>query len=125
MMWPRLCCSRPSDSAIRLAEAIQLPGVRSVVRRGLPLALMNPVSAFGVYMAVVGNGHLPDHELIARLRKNAHRWAPGAECANEAITASGSRAARSIAASLGTQGRSSRCGASATGSSRSLTATVS
>ena len=74
---------------IRLAEAIQLPGVRSVVRRGLPLALMNPVSAFGVYMAVVGNGHLPDHELIARLRKNAHRWAPGAECANEAITASG------------------------------------
>ena len=74
---------------IRLAEAIHLPGVRTVVRRGLPLVLMNPVSAFGVYMAVVGNGHLPDHELIARLRKNAYRWAPGAECANEAITASG------------------------------------
>jgi pimeloyl-ACP methyl ester carboxylesterase len=74
---------------IHLAEAIQLPGVRTLVRRGLPLALMNPVSAFGVYMAVVGNGHLPDPELVARLRKNAHRWAPGAECANEAITASG------------------------------------
>ena len=74
---------------IHLAEAIGLPGVRSVVHRGLPLALANPVTAFGVYMAVVGNGHLPDLELVARLRKNAHRWAPGAECANEAITASG------------------------------------
>jgi hypothetical protein len=28
-------------------------------------------------------------ELLARLRDNAHRWAPGAVCANEAITASG------------------------------------
>ncbi len=74
---------------IHLAEAIQLPGVRSVVRHGLPLALANPVTALGVYMAVVGNGHLPDPELLARLRKNAHRWAPGAACANEAITASG------------------------------------
>ena len=74
---------------IRVAEAIQLPGVRSVVRHGLPLALLNPVTALGVYMAVVGNGHLPDRELVARLRKNAYRWAPGAECANEAITASG------------------------------------
>ena len=74
---------------IHLAEAIQLPGVRTVVRHGLPLALMNPVSAFGVYMTVVGNGHLPDPELVARLRKNAYRWAPGAECANEAITAAG------------------------------------
>src|ERR1700694_5085344 len=41
---------------IHLAEAIQLPGVRSLVRHGLPLALQNPVSAFGVYMAVVGHG---------------------------------------------------------------------
>jgi pimeloyl-ACP methyl ester carboxylesterase len=74
---------------IHLAEAIQLPGVRTVVRHALPLALANPVTAFGVYMAVVGNGHLPDRELAERLRKNASRWAPGAECANEAITASG------------------------------------
>ena len=74
---------------IHVAEAIQLPGVRTVVRHGLPLALMNPVTALGVYMAVVGNGQLPDPELVARLRKNAYRWAPGAACANEAITASG------------------------------------
>ncbi|HYB27568.1 MAG TPA: alpha/beta hydrolase [Solirubrobacteraceae bacterium] len=74
---------------IRLAEAIQLPGVRSVVRHALPLTLANPVTAFGVYMAVVGNGRLPDPELAERLRKNAFRWAPGAACANEAITASG------------------------------------
>jgi len=74
---------------VHLAEAIQLPGVRSLIHRGLPLALANPVTACGVYMAVVGNGHLPDLELVSRLRKNAHRWAPGAECANQAITASG------------------------------------
>jgi pimeloyl-ACP methyl ester carboxylesterase len=74
---------------VRLAEAIQLPGVRSVVRHALPLALANPVTASGVYMAVVGNGHLPDSELAERLRKNAFRWAPGAACANDAITASG------------------------------------
>jgi pimeloyl-ACP methyl ester carboxylesterase len=72
-----------------VAEAIGLPVVRSVVRHGLPLALLNPVTALGVYMAVVGNGHRPDPELVARLRKNAYRWAPGAQCANEAITASG------------------------------------
>ena len=74
---------------IHLAEACQLPGVRTLVRHGLPLALANPVTALGVYMAVIGNGHRPDPELLARLRKNAHRWAPGAACANEAITASG------------------------------------
>lgn len=74
---------------IRIAEAIQLPVVRGLVHHGLPLALRNPVTALGVYMAIVGNGHLPDSELVARLRKNANRWAPGAECANEAVTASG------------------------------------
>jgi pimeloyl-ACP methyl ester carboxylesterase len=74
---------------IHLAEAVHLPGIRTLVRHGLPLALQNPVTAFGVYMAVVGNGHRPDSELVARLRKNAYRWAPGAQCANEAITASG------------------------------------
>jgi pimeloyl-ACP methyl ester carboxylesterase len=74
---------------IHIAEALQLPGVRTLVHHGLPLALANPVTAYGVYMAVVGNGHTPHAELIGRLRKNARRWAPGAECANEAITASG------------------------------------
>jgi pimeloyl-ACP methyl ester carboxylesterase len=74
---------------IHLAEAMQLPVVRRLVRHGLPLALSNPVTALGVYMAVVGNGHLPDRELVVRLRKNAYRWAPGAACANEAVTAAG------------------------------------
>lgn len=74
---------------IHLAEAIQVPGIRTLVHHALPLALANPMTSFGVYMAVVGNGHLPDPELAERLRKNAVRWAPGAESANEAITASG------------------------------------
>ena len=77
-------------------------------------------------MVVVGNGHLPDPELVARLRKNAYRWAPGARCADEATTASGHSApARSTAASLTTTGRCWRCGATATGSCQSLIATAS
>jgi pimeloyl-ACP methyl ester carboxylesterase len=51
---------------IHLAEAIQLPGVRALVHHALPFALANPVTALGVYMAVVGNGHLPDPELADR-----------------------------------------------------------
>ena len=74
---------------IHLAEAIQLPWIRGLMHHALPLALANPVSAIGVYMAMVGNWHLPDPELAERLRENAFRWAPAAECANEAITASG------------------------------------
>ena len=74
---------------IHLAEAVQPPGVSALVRHTLPLALANPVTALGAYIAVVGNGHLPDPELTERLRKNASRWAPGAQCANEAIAASG------------------------------------
>ena len=74
---------------IHLAEAIQLPGIRALVRHALPLALANPVTTLSAYIAVVGNGHLPDPELTERLRKNASRWAPGAQCANEAIAVSG------------------------------------
>ncbi len=96
-----------------------------MVRHGFPLALANPVTAFGAYMAVVGNGHVPDPELAERLRKNAFRWAPGAVCANQAITASGSRATRFTAAGLDTAGRYWRCGGTATGLSRLRTATVS
>jgi hypothetical protein len=108
---------------IHLAEAIQLPGVRGLVRRGLPVALANPVTAVGVYMAVVGNGHRPDPELVARLRQNAHRWVPGAECANRRSPPQGSRPARFTAASSTTTGRYWRYGAITTESSRSLTAT--
>ena len=66
---------RPPASAIRVAEAIGLPVVRSAALcYGLPLALVYSVTALGVYMAVVGNGILPDPELVARLRKNAYRF---------------------------------------------------
>ena len=110
---------------IHLAEAIQLPGVRSLVRHGLPLALMNPVSAFGVYMAVVGNGHLPDPELSRGCARTPTAGRRARRARTRRSRRRGSRAARFTAASLTTTGRYWRCGASATGSSRSLTATVS
>ena len=110
---------------IHLAEAIQLPGVRSLVRHGLPLALMNPVSALGVYMAVVGNGQLPDPELVARLRRTPTAGRPARRARTRRSWRRDARAARSTAASLTTTDRYLRCGATTTGSSRSLTATVS
>jgi hypothetical protein len=69
------------------------------------VAATRAVTALGVYMAVVGNGHLPDRELIVRLRKNAYRWAPGAACANEAVTAAGLSDRAFTAARLTSTGR--------------------
>ena len=61
---------------IHLAEAMQLPGVRAVVRHALPLAQANPMTALGVYMAVVGNGHLPDPELAERFAQERFPLGP-------------------------------------------------
>ena len=72
-----------------MSEVGQLPGVRTVFRRGLPLALANPLTAAGVYATMVTNGHLPEGELLAHLRRNAFSCAHGAAMAMEAIAASG------------------------------------
>lgn len=60
-----------------------------VVRRALPLALANPVSAVGLYMLMVSNGHTPDPELLKRVMRRAFNAAPGAAAANETIVAAG------------------------------------
>jgi hypothetical protein len=57
--------------------------------------------------------------------KNAYRWAPGAACANEAITASGRSDRAFYRHKLEYHGPVLALWATATGSSRSLTAAVS
>ena len=55
--------------------------------RGVPLTLSNPLSAAGIYMAVVSHGHLPERQLLGRLMRRAFSTAPGAFAANEATVA--------------------------------------
>ncbi len=71
------------------SELGQLPGLRTILRRGLPIALANPLTAAGVYATMVTNGHLPERELLAHLRRNAFSCAQGAAMAIEAIAESG------------------------------------
>lgn len=71
------------------SELGQLPGIRTLLRHGLPIALANPLTAAGVYTTMVANGHLPERELLAHLRRNAFSCAQGAAMAIEAIAESG------------------------------------
>ena len=74
---------------IALAEAVTLPGVRSVVHRALPLALGNPVIVAATYAAFVTRYAAPDPRLLARLMTGATAAAPGARAATHAIAAAG------------------------------------
>jgi pimeloyl-ACP methyl ester carboxylesterase len=63
---------------IRLAEAVSLPGVRSLVRAALPLVLASRVAVTGAYVAMVTNGMLPERELIDRVTSRGGRLVAGA-----------------------------------------------
>ena len=74
---------------IRLAEAIQLPGVRSCGPPWPAAGADEPRERARRVHGGCRQRASAGPRAVARLRKNAYRWAPGAECANEAITASG------------------------------------
>jgi len=73
--------------AVPLAELLEDNAVGRLLRRGVPLALSNPLSAAGIYMAVVAHGRLPERQLLGRVMRRAFSAAPGAVAANEAIVA--------------------------------------
>ena len=73
------------------AEFVQRQLLGAIVRRGLPLALSNPLSAAGIYMLTVSGGRLPDRELLKRVGRRAFSTAPGALAANEAIVTAGTQ----------------------------------
>ena len=84
-----LCEQRPHEVAslvltapvgwgrIPLAELGSQPGIREVVRAGLPLALTNPVAMSMIYSLWVANGRRPDKALVDRLRSDAFRVVGG------------------------------------------------
>lgn len=75
----RLAASELSSSAV----------VSRILRHTLPLALANPITATGIYMAMVANGSTPDRELLGRLRSGARRTAPGVQMAVKATADAG------------------------------------
>jgi pimeloyl-ACP methyl ester carboxylesterase len=72
---------------VPVAELLEGNPLGRLVRLGVPLALSNPVSAAGIYMAVVSHGRLPERQLLGRVIRRAFTTAPGAIAANEAVVA--------------------------------------
>jgi pimeloyl-ACP methyl ester carboxylesterase len=72
---------------VPLAELLDGNALGRLVRLGVPLALSNPLTAAGIYMAAVSRGRPPDPQLLGRVMRRAFTTAPGALAANEAIVA--------------------------------------
>jgi len=72
---------------VPFAELLDGTAVGRLVRLGVPLALSNPLSAAGIYMALVSRGRPPERQLLGRVMRRAFTTAPGAIAANEAIVA--------------------------------------
>jgi pimeloyl-ACP methyl ester carboxylesterase len=74
---------------IAATELTSVPVVSRIMRHALPLALANPITAAGIYMAMVGNGCVPDRKLLGRLRSRAWRITPGVQMAAKAMADAG------------------------------------
>lgn len=74
---------------IAVAELTTAPVVSQIFRHALPLALANPITATGIYMALVTNGRMPDPRLLGRLSSRAWRIAPGVQLAARAMADEG------------------------------------
>lgn len=72
---------------VPLAELLAGTALGRLVRLGVPLALSNPLSAAGIYMAVVSRGRPPERQLLGRVMRRAFTTAPGALAANNALVA--------------------------------------
>jgi pimeloyl-ACP methyl ester carboxylesterase len=74
---------------IAVTELGSAPVVSQILRHALPLALVNPITATGIYMAMVTNGSTPDRELLGRLRSGARRTTAGVQMAVKATADAG------------------------------------
>jgi len=73
---------------ITASELCSAPVVKHILRHALPLALANPVTATGIYMAMA-NGRMPDRALLGRLRSSALRTTAGVQMAVKATADAG------------------------------------
>src|SRR3954447_19918647 len=81
---------------IRLAEALTLPVVVDVATAALPLALVNPLTATAMYSTFIAHRHLPEPDLLARLRQRARRAPHAVRAATQAIAHAGRNVPESI-----------------------------
>ena len=96
---------------IGLAEAVLLPGLRSIpVQAGLPWALSNPVAITAGYLTMVTNGRLPDREVVQRATSRAAGLVGGAREGTRAVFDAGGSGRRFIAGASTTRARFSQCG---------------
>jgi pimeloyl-ACP methyl ester carboxylesterase len=74
---------------IAATELSTVPVVSKIFRHALPLALANPITATGIYMAMVANGRMPDRKLLGRVCSRAWRITPGIQMAAKATADAG------------------------------------
>jgi pimeloyl-ACP methyl ester carboxylesterase len=63
---------------IHLAEAASLPGIRSLLRGALPLALSSRLAVTAAYLTMVSNGLAPEREIVDRVTDRAGKLVAGA-----------------------------------------------
>jgi len=73
----------------RLAEAMNLPGVRQVAELALPVALINPLTITAAYTTFVAHHRLPSRDVMERIVRRSFRSGPGVSAAVQAIAAAG------------------------------------
>jgi len=74
---------------IPLAEAVSLPGVRSVVQAALPVALSSRLVVTAGYAAMVTNGLLPEPEVVDRVTGRGGALVAGAREGTRAVADAG------------------------------------
>jgi pimeloyl-ACP methyl ester carboxylesterase len=74
---------------IAATELTSAPVLSQIFRHALPLALANPITATGIYMAMVANGRVPDRKMLRRLRSSAWKSTPGIQMAAKAMADEG------------------------------------
>lgn len=74
---------------IRLAELMNLPGVRQAAELMLPLALVNPLTVTAAYATFVAHHRLPSRDLMGRVVRRSFHSGPGVSTAVQALAAAG------------------------------------
>jgi pimeloyl-ACP methyl ester carboxylesterase len=74
---------------IHLAEAVSIPGVRSVVRVALPFALRSRFAVQAGYFTMVTNGKLPEAALVQRVTSHGWELVDGAREGTRAVVEAG------------------------------------
>jgi len=74
---------------IHLAEAVSLPGVRSVVQAALPFALSSRLAVTAGYLTMVTNGRAPERDVVDRVTSRAGALTPGAREGTRAVVDAG------------------------------------